>query len=182
LVAAQVPTTEPTQATPSGVDTNFVAVANAMPVNGNAYGSKTESWSSNGDDFGSPFSWIEESSDEDLDYFAVLDLATAESLPQPKVREESAPPVGAIAKDHCRRKVVSKLSVGGMSQSGRRQSMGMERSRLRFDRGSQRNLLSSTSGKCIRKGDFRNLFEGEEFKMMLFNFQEAGLILKAEPM
>jgi hypothetical protein len=27
-----------------------------------------------------------------------------------------------------------------------------------------------------------NLFEGEELRMMLFNFREAGLIPKAEPM
>jgi hypothetical protein len=48
--------------------------------------------------------------------------------------------------------------------------MGMERSRLRLDRGDQRDLLSSTFGTCIGEGDLRNLFEGEELKMMLFNF------------
>jgi hypothetical protein len=31
-------------------------------------------------------------------------------------------------------------------------------------------------------GDLQNLFEGEELKMMLFNFRKAGLIPKAEPM
>jgi hypothetical protein len=65
-----------------------------MPINGNASGSKTELWSSERDDFGSPLSWIEESSDEDLDYFAALDLAAAESSPQPEVREESTPRLG----------------------------------------------------------------------------------------
>jgi hypothetical protein len=51
-----------------------------MPFNGNVYeGSETESWSSDEDDFGSPLLWIEESSDEDLDYFAVLDLVASES-------------------------------------------------------------------------------------------------------
>jgi hypothetical protein len=60
--------------------------------------------------------------------------------------------------------------------------MGMERSRLRLDRGGQRGLLSSTSGTCIGEGDLQNLFEGEELKMMLFNFREAGLIPKAKPM
>jgi hypothetical protein len=152
-----------------------------MAINGNASGSKTESWSSDGDDFGSPFSWIEESSDEDLDYFVALDLAAAQSLSQPEVREESAPPVGAIAEDHRRRKVVSKHSIGGMSRSGRRRRMGMERSCLRLDRGGQHDLLSSTFGTCIGEGDLRNLFEGEELKMM-FNFREAGLIPKDEPM
>jgi hypothetical protein len=60
--------------------------------------------------------------------------------------------------------------------------MGMERSRLRLDQGSQRDLLSSTSGTYIGEGDLWNLFEGEELRMMLFNFREAGLIPKAEPM
>jgi hypothetical protein len=77
----QVPTSGPAQATLIDVDTNFVVAANAMPVKGNASGSETESWSSDGDDFGSPFSWTKASSDEDLDYFAALNLAAAESLP-----------------------------------------------------------------------------------------------------
>jgi hypothetical protein len=65
-----------------------------MPFNGNVFeGSELGSWSSDGDEFGSPFAWIEESSEEDLDYFAALDLATSksslrsasrEALPRPK--------------------------------------------------------------------------------------------------
>ena len=78
--------------------------------------------------------------------------------------------------------VVSKQSTSESSRSGRSRRMGMERSRLRLDQGGQRELLSSTSGTCIGEGDLRDLFEGEELRMMLFNFQEAGLILKAEPM
>jgi hypothetical protein len=60
--------------------------------------------------------------------------------------------------------------------------MGMEQNRLRVDRGGQRDLLSSLFGTSIGEGDLRNLFEGEELKMMLFNYLEAGIILKAEPM
>jgi hypothetical protein len=60
--------------------------------------------------------------------------------------------------------------------------MGMERTRLRLDRDGQLDLLSSSSGTCIGEGDLRSLFEGEELRMMLFNFREAGLIPKAEPM
>jgi hypothetical protein len=52
-----------------------------VPISGNLSGSETESWSSDGGEFGSPFLWIEESSDEDLDYFATLDVAAAKSLP-----------------------------------------------------------------------------------------------------
>jgi hypothetical protein len=55
-----------------------------------------------GGDFGSPFLWIEESSDEDLDYFAALDVAAVEALPQPEVREGFTPPAGAIAEEHRR--------------------------------------------------------------------------------
>jgi hypothetical protein len=105
----------PAQATPTNVDINFVADASAVHVNGNSPGSETESWSSDGGDFESPFSWIEESSDQDLDYFAVLDVATAESLPQPEAHEVSGPPAGAMAGEHRRRKVVSKHNVGEMS-------------------------------------------------------------------
>jgi hypothetical protein len=90
----------PAQATPTDVDIIFVAAANAVPVNGNSSRSEAESWSSDGGDFGSPFSWIEESSDEDLDYFAALDVVATESLARPKVREGSAPPSGAIAEEH----------------------------------------------------------------------------------
>jgi hypothetical protein len=153
-----------------------------MPVNENLSGSETRSWSSDGGEFGNPFSWTEESSDEDLDYFAALDVAAAKSVPWPKGREAFDPPGGVRTEEHRRRKVVSKQSVGEMSRSGRHRRMRMERTRLRVDRGGQRDLLSSSSGTCIREGDLRNLFEGEELKMMLFNFREAGLIPKAEPM
>jgi hypothetical protein len=61
--------------------------------------------------------------------------------------------------------------------------MSMESTRLRsgprLDQGTQRELLSSTSGSCIGEGD---LFEGEELRLMLFNFREACLIPKEEPM
>jgi hypothetical protein len=60
--------------------------------------------------------------------------------------------------------------------------MGMERSRLRLDWGSQHDLLSSTFGTCIGEGDLQNLFEGKELRMLLFNFREASLISKAGPM
>ena len=68
----QVPTSGHAQPTPTD-DINFVVAANAVPVNENLSGSETRSWSSVGDEFGSPFSWTEESSNEDLDYFAALD-------------------------------------------------------------------------------------------------------------
>jgi hypothetical protein len=151
-----------------------------VPTNDSLSGSESGSWSSDGGEFGSPFSWTE-SSDEDLDYFAALDVAAAESSPRLEVCEAFDPPAG-VRIDHRRRKVVSKHSVGEMSPSGRRCPMGMERTRLRVDRGGQRDLLSSSFRTSIGEGDLHNLFEGEELKMMLFNFWEAGLISKADPM
>jgi hypothetical protein len=56
-----------------------VAAANTVPVNDSLSGFGSGSWSSDVGEFGSLFSWIEESSDEDLDYFAALDVAAAES-------------------------------------------------------------------------------------------------------
>ena len=46
------------------------------------------SWASKGGELGSPFSWIDdESSEDDLDYFAALDLAVVESpLRSPPVK------------------------------------------------------------------------------------------------
>jgi hypothetical protein len=71
----QVPTYGPAQAT-SVDDTNFVAAATVMPANDNLSGSGSWSFLSDGE-YWSPFSWTEESSDEDMDYFAVLDVAAA---------------------------------------------------------------------------------------------------------
>jgi hypothetical protein len=184
LVAALVPTSGPTQANPDDVDNNVLTAANVMSLNGNvSEGSELKSWSSNGEEFGSPFSWVEEYSQEDLDYLAALDLAVLGSLSRSAPREALATSAEARAEDSWRRRVVvSKQSTSESSRSGRSHRMGMERSRLRLDQGGQRELLSSTSGTCIGEGDLRDLFEGEELRMMLFNFQEAGLILKAEPM
>jgi hypothetical protein len=48
---------------------------------------------------GRPFSWIEESSEENLDYFAALDLAALESPPQSDAHEVAAPLARATTKD-----------------------------------------------------------------------------------
>jgi hypothetical protein len=66
-----------------------------VPVNENLSCSETGSCSSDGGEFGSLFSWTEESSDEDLDYFDALDVAAAESVSHLEVREVSDPPIGA---------------------------------------------------------------------------------------
>jgi hypothetical protein len=38
------------------------------------------------------------------------------------------------------------------------------------------------AGASIGEGDLRKLFEGEELRIMLFNYREMGIILKVEPM
>jgi hypothetical protein len=60
--------------------------------------------------------------------------------------------------------------------------MGMERGQLRVHRVGKRELLSSPIGAGIGEGDLRKLFEGEELRIMLFNYREMGIILKVEPM
>jgi hypothetical protein len=156
-----------------------VAAATVVPANDNLSASGSRCFSSDGE-FGSPFSWTEESSDEDLDYFVALDVAAAESSPRVEVGEVADLP---SARTKCRRRrVVSKHSVGEVSRSGRCRRMGMERDRLRVDCIGKRELLSLPIGTSIGEGDLRNLFEGEELKIMLFNYREAGIIPKVEPM
>jgi hypothetical protein len=127
---------------------------------------------------GSLFPWAEESSDEGLDYFVALDVAAVETSP----RVEGAEGLPGASTGCRRRRVVGKHSVGEFSRSGRRRCMGMERGRLRVDGVSKRELLSSPIGTGISEGGLRELFEGEELRIMLFNYREMGIIPKAEPM
>jgi hypothetical protein len=150
-----------------------------VPTDDNLFGSGSECFESDGES-GSSFSWTEESSDEGLDYFAVLDVAAVEPSPRVEVGEAADLPSENI--EYWQRRVVSKHSVGEFSRSGRRRRMGMERGRLRVDRIGKRELLSSPIGASIDEGGLRNLFEGEELRMMLFNYREMSIILKVEPM
>jgi hypothetical protein len=150
-----------------------------VPTDDNLSGSGSECFESGGESESS-FSWMEESSDEGLDYFAALDVAAAESSPRVEVGEAADLP--SVSTKYRRRRVVSKHSVGEVSRSGRRRRMGMERGRLRLDRIGKRELLSSPIGASIGEGDLRNLFEGEELRIMLFNYREMGIIPKVEPM
>jgi hypothetical protein len=66
-------------------------------------------------------------------------------------------------------------SIGESSRDVRRHcQMGMERLHLRIrpwlDQGAHRDLLAPTSGSCIGEGDLQDLFDGEELRLMLFNF------------
>jgi hypothetical protein len=85
-----------------------------VPANDNFSGSESGYFLSDGGGFESPFSWTEESSDEDLDYFAALDVAVAKSSPRLEMGEALDPPAGARI-ERRQRKVVAKHSVGESS-------------------------------------------------------------------
>jgi hypothetical protein len=46
----------------------------------------------------------------------------------------------------------------------------------------KRELLSSPIRVSVGEGELRNLFEGEELRIMLFNYRKMGIIPKVEPM
>jgi hypothetical protein len=76
LVAAQVQDFGPAHATATA---NFVAASTVVAGNES---DESSSKFSEFDDSGSSVVWTEESSDEDLDYFAALDVAAAEASPR----------------------------------------------------------------------------------------------------
>jgi hypothetical protein len=117
------------------------------------------------DSSGSSLVWTEESSDEDLDYFAALDVAAAETSP-------------------CVMDVVPGPSAGRRRQRAvaKRRLSEVEGGRLRVDRAGKRELLASPAGVSVGEGELRNLFEGEELRIMLFNYREMGIIPKVEPL
>jgi hypothetical protein len=110
----------------------------------------------------------------------VLDVATAVS--SPCVEGVGAADLPGASAEYRRQRLVPKHSVGEFSRSGRHCRMGMERGRFRVDRIGKRELLSSPIGASIGEGDLQNLFEGEELRIMLFNYREMGIIPKVELM
>jgi hypothetical protein len=119
------------------------------------------------DDSGSSVEWTEESSDEDLDYFAALDVAVAEA--SPRVMGVEVLPVASGGRR--RRRTVAKRRVSEV-----------EAGRLRVDGANKWELLSSPAWVSVGEGELRDLFEGEELRIMLFNYREMGIIPKVEPM
>jgi hypothetical protein len=147
-----------------------------MAADDDSFGSVSKCFES--DDSGSSIAWTEESSDEDLDYFAVLDVAAAE--PSPRVEGSEGLPGASTG--YRRRRAVAKRRVSELSRSGRCHRSEMESGRLRVDGTGKRELLSSPIGASVGEGELRNLFEGEELRIMLFNYSEMGIIPKVEPM
>jgi hypothetical protein len=116
---------------------------------------------------GSSIEWTEESSDEDLDYFAALDVAAVEASP----RAADAEGVPGPSTGRRRRRVIAKRRVSGADGG-----------RLRVSRAGRQELLSLPASVSTGEGELRSLFVGEELRIMLFNYREMGIIPKAEPM
>jgi hypothetical protein len=84
LVDAQVPGFGPAHATTT--DNAIFVAASTMAADDDSFGSVSKCFES--DVSGSSIAWTEESSDEDLDYFAALDVAAAEPSPRVEGSEE----------------------------------------------------------------------------------------------
>jgi hypothetical protein len=160
LVAAQVQDFGPAHATATA---NFLA---ASTVDENESDESASKFSDFGDS-GTSVEWTEESSDEDLDYFAALDVAAAEASPH-AVDAEVVPGPSAGRR---RRRAVAKRRVSE-ADSGR----------LRVGRVGRQELLSFPAVASAGEGELRSLFAGEELRIMLFNYREMGIIPKVEPM
>jgi hypothetical protein len=161
LVAAQVQDFGPAHATAT---TEFLAASTAE--GGNEYGGSVSEFS-DFTDSGSSVEWTEESSEEDLDYFAALDVAAAEASP----RAADAPDVPGPSTGRRRRRAVAKRRVSAE-----------EGARLRVSRAGRQELLSLPAAVGTGEGELRSLFAGEELRIMLFNYREMGIIPKVEPM
>jgi hypothetical protein len=118
-------------------------------------------------DSGSSVEWTEESSDEDLDYFAALDVAVAEASSQ----AADADVVSGPSTRRRRRRAVAKLRVSGADAG-----------RLHVSGAGRQELLSLPAAVSAGEGELRSLFAGEELRIMLFNYREMGIIPKVEPM
>jgi hypothetical protein len=150
----------------TATDNAIFVAASTVAADDDSFDSLSKCFES--DDSGSSIVWTEESSDEDLDYFAALDVAAED-------------PPGAST--WCRRRrAVAKRRVSELSRSNRRHCGEMGSGRLRVDGTGKRELLSSPAGASVGEGELRNLFEGEELRIMLFNYKEMGIIPKVEPM
>jgi hypothetical protein len=132
LVAAQVQDFGPAHATAT---TNFLA-ASTVDGGNKCDGSATEF--SDFADSGSSVEWIEESTEEDLDYFAALDVAAAEASP----RAADTDDVPSLSTGRRRRRAVAKRRVSGA-----------EGDRLRVSRAGRQELLSLPATVSMGEGE-----------------------------
>jgi hypothetical protein len=161
LVAAQVQDFGPAHTTAT---TKFLAASTAE--DGNECGGSASEFFDCADS-GSSVEWTEESSEEDLDYFAALDVAAAEASPH----VAGAGDVAGPSTGRRRRRAIAKRRVSGA-----------EGARLRVSGAGRQELLSLPVAVNTGEGELRSLFAGEELRIMLFNYREMGIIPKVEPM
>jgi hypothetical protein len=161
LVAAQVQDFGPAHATATA---NFLA---ASTVDGGNKSDESASKFSDFGDSGSSVEWTEESSDEDLDYFAAFDVAAAEASP----RAVDAEVVPGPSAGRRRRRAVAKRRVSEADDG-----------QLRVGMAGRQELLSLPAVASVGEGELQSLFAGEELRIMLFNYREMGIIPKVEPM
>jgi hypothetical protein len=114
-------------------------------------------------DSGSSVEWTEESSEEDLDYFAALDVAAAEASPRAADTEDVPGP----STGRRRRRAVAKRRVSEA-----------EGGRLRVSRAGRQELLSLPAAGSTGEGELRSLFAGEELRIMLFIIGRWELFLR----
>ena len=145
MVAAQVPGFGHAHATTT--DNAIFVAASTVAADDDSFGSVSNCFVS--DISGSSIAWTEESSDEDLDYFAALDVATA--VPSP--RAEGSEELPGVSTGYRRRRAVAKRRVIGLSRSGGRQCGEEESGRLRMDGTGKRELLSSPIGVSVGEGE-----------------------------
>ena len=81
--------------------------------------------------------WTEESSGEDLDYFAALDVAATETSPRVMDAEVLGPSAGRRWRRAVAKRRVSEVEGG----------------RLRVDRAGKRELLASPAGVSVGEGE-----------------------------
>jgi hypothetical protein len=136
LVAAQVQDFGPAHATAT---TDFLAASTVD--DGNEYDGSTSEFFDFADS-GSSVEWTEESSEEDLDYFAALDVAAAEASSHAADTEDvSGPSTGRR-----RRRAVAKRRVSGA-----------EGGQLRVSRVGRQELLSLPAAASTGEGELRSL-------------------------
>jgi hypothetical protein len=161
LVATQVQDFGPAHTTAT---TKFLAASTAE--DGNECGGSASEFFYCADS-GSSVEWTEESSEEDLDYFAALDVAAAEASPH----VADAGDVPGPSTGRRRRRAVAKRRVSGA-----------EGARLRVSGAGRQELLSLPAAVNTGEGELQSLFADEELRIMLFNYREMGIIPKVEPM
>jgi hypothetical protein len=98
---------------------------------------------------------------------AALDVAAAEASP----RAADAEVVPGPSAGRRRRRAVAK-----------RRLSEVDGGRLRVGRAGKQELLSSPAVVSVGEGELQSLFEGEELRIILFNYREMGIIPKVEPM